>query len=657
MQAILKKPYLYYQMQFCSKYGFGFAIICMVMAFSPLSAQNDGPAIRFSFLRQNNFTYSSQSFTDHEQVFGKYRIQVRLSHDVLMNVNRPQDPFVQLYLGGQIWQYFDFSSRWSAVSWFEMDQFFSAGNRRYSLYFGASYKPHESVEIIPLAGYSWDFRGPILDQGLSPALLFRSRHNWGNGLEMDTRLWFRTKQIAPRHQRNFSFFTLWNRSFGEFASLSFGLEGGSNELNDYKLNSIERIVSDTVAPVFGIRYKLLPGLTWESDNRLRLSRRSFRYNLFSAIEPEFNDLRYNQLEVFTSQQISFRKKLWDGFFRYQFEYFGRRYELENSMFLPELSFRNLEEQEAQKDYFRNQTLIEFQLNYRPGRHQFSFSGNNRYLKYDTPSEENFDDHDELNYGLGLSWQSRWSRKFSTRYTLSGNRRQYAFLFKERSQDNYSQWVARMEFGFAWEILKTLRLEGAQFVYATYNVKDFEDRNLTDRSTRNLESKLELQFRPKAIFQSRISLYRREAHVSYLNWEAFSETTLDTTRTTILEWNNAWTLPLRLKKASLFFDSGYKHFLLSRFQNTAMTDLGNTLVPINLQDRTFQTGPLTGLRLKRRDRSSVELLVWWQYQLHLFDYEEIPSLTTLLAAYKETDLLKRQTDFRPFIDLKLSWYFR
>lgn len=612
------------------------------------------PNLHLQFARQNNFTYTTQFDFNYELEKGRYRMDMQFHHDHLLNSARQDDPFIQFYIRTSLWQYYDLSRRFALASWIESDQFFHTENQRYSLYLGAEYKPVPQVRVVPLLGYSWDYRDGRLDQGISPALKVGIRHKWDDGLQTETDIFLRYKNISPRQQRNLMLQNMWAYEVGDQAQISFGLKAGSNEIDDYRSGSVERIISDTLNPVLSLRYKVLPNWYWETANQILLSRRSFIYEPFETNETEFNSLRFSQTEFYTLQKLAYSKNKLRAYFSYEYEYIVRRYDLENSLELSELDFERLREREKQKDYLRSMNAFELFINYQLNkRHELRVQGSNRYLQYDTPNEDNFDDHDELNYGLGLEWKTRWSRKFQTSYKLSGQKRQYAFLFKERSQDNYTQRALRLEFGFQWEPLPRLSLKGEQDIYVTYNVKDFEDRNRTDRSTRNLESRLEARYRPHSKWNIETSYYRKETHVSYLNWELFTETTLDTNRIQIFEIKNTLRVKSPWKKARLFTDLGYKHFEQSRLQNTAMLDLENKLIPINLRIRTIQTGPQTGFRIVLRGGAGIETAIWWQYQIQDFRFQEGEKFLTLSASYRQRDLEEVKTAFRPFVSLKMN----
>ncbi len=622
-----------------------------------LPGQQPGNQLNVQFQRQNNFTYR----TDAAWRFGwegkRYQLQWEGNQQNLFNSSRSDNRFVQLQFHHDLWQFYRLTDAWKVSSWVEVDQFFSSGNQRYSAYLGGEYRPNDQLRIQPLVGYSWDYRSRRLDEGLSPALILAWQQSWEDGLQTDTRVLARYKDLSPRRQINLNVQSTWAKQFDEGAQIAFTGLGGSNEMNDYRAASVERIRSDTAAAILAWSYPLLPGVVWESDNRMIQSRRTLDYQRVGEGQAEFQDLRFGQLDLSSSQRVSFETERLRGTVLYQYQYLTRRYEVENSLGLPAREFERVQQREAQKDYFRNQTNIEFLLQATPWRrHQFDLIGTNRYLKYDTPLEDNFDDHDELNYGLSLAWQATWTRQFRTTARLLGSTRRYAFLFRERSQDNYTQHNLRWEFSYLWNPTARLRIEGEQSVYVTYNIKDFEDRNLTDRSTRNLETRVLWSYRQSQAHQFDGELYRRQVHVSYLNWAAFSETTLDTTTQWIARADWHWRLQRagsRQTQVQWQIDGGFKHVAQLRYLNTSMVNLQNLLTPINLRQRNHQIGPVTGGSWKRRNGMSISASVWWQWQVQTNRITLVERLTTLNTSFREEELRIPLVNFRPFIQFQAN----
>jgi hypothetical protein len=240
--------------------------------------------------------------------------------------------------------------------------------------------------------------------------------------------------------------------------------------------------------------------------------------------------------------------------------------------------------------------------------------------------------------------------------LSGNWRQYAFLYKERSAENYIQRFLRADFQYGWDILPRLRLEGENSVYVTYNVKDFSDANKTDRSTRNLETNAKLIWRPLQNWESKLTGTRKEIHQSYLNWEAFAETNLDTNVIYTVEWTNRFRFNPKGSQASLFADVGYKQFnQTKRFPSVMVTQAGDVKA-ISLHQVNLQTGPVLGLGFKTRNQSTLEISVWWQDHIRKFRHYAADEITLIGTTYTEAELETVTRKLKPFLQLTANIRF-
>lgn len=626
-------------------------IICLTL-YTHLLFSQESP-LYISYSRQNNVTYTGNYALNFQKKWDKYRIETFSRHDHLLNKER-ESPFVQANFHTNIWQYYQIKPKWAVVSWLEGDQFIINKTQRYSMYAGFEYRIDKKFIIKPLLGYSFDQLTGIWNQGFSPALQVYHTHSWADGLTVENKLYSRLKFINPRHQRNINLSSMWSKDFEGNGNINIGLVIGSNETDNFKAKSIEKIQSDSLSPVLSIHYEPIKNLIIETNNQYLYAMRRFNYKADST---EFNNLRFEQSEVLLQQRAIYQIKRLKIDLTYIYQFGQRKYNVQNNIGLSIIEYEKLKQREQQKDFSRNMQLFELNINYQLNpKHSISIMGNNRYLQYDTPSETNYDDHDELNYGLSTEIESNWSSNFYTRYKTEFNYRQYAFLFKQKSQDNYTQYVLRTEFAYRWQFHPQWRLSGEQYIYVTYNVKDFMDINFTDRSTRNLETRFNIQYIPKEKRQHLLSFYHKETHLSYLNWQTFTEATLDTTYTLILEQKNSFCLRQDIKKGKIWIDIGYKHFYLYRYQNTAMYNLQNIVKPINLHILNYQTGLITGIRWFNDKRTSYDCTFWWQYQQQYYKYFLISQFSTFQSNYKEIDLQKTNRYFRPFIDFKLNFFF-
>ncbi len=637
-----------------------------LLAPSLLVGQQDRPMVKIAFDRQNDFTFSTMLDAWYSYKKERYTLDFRLSHSNIYNSTRTEGQFVQMYFRSSIWQHFQVVPKLDIASWIETDQYVNNQNEKINVYGGIRYKPWPFLQITPLLGYTWDTRSAILgavgpqvklDQGLTPAVFLISEHGWDDNLKMRTQLTARYKDISPRRQHNLVLDHDWFKTFDEGVNLDVGLHTSSHELDDYQGNSVKRILSDSIMPHLELTYAFLPGLEWQSSNNLLLHRRRFLFRNIVLPQPEENDLTFQGVEVGTTQRFSVLRKRFQASVSYEFQFSSRSYDLKNNLDLIATEFEARVEREKQKDFVKNFQKVEGMLQLPLGKRQ-KLEGRitNQYLQYDTPSETNFDDRDELSWVASSKWTSAWNKSFVTSLDLQGNYRHYAFLLKEKSQDNYIQRSLRLDFDFAWDIGKRLRLEGQQAIYVTYNVKDFADFNKTDRSTRNLESNFKGTWRPTARLQGDLSFRRKETHQSYLNWAEFSETTLDTNRILTIENRWRWQLSRSNRQRQWYVEAGYKHFDQTKRFKANIIGFDNLLKAISLRQISLQTGPLFALGYRHRNQSTIDLGVWMHVQLKESKYSVLATDQIFGPAQPEAALQDVQIALRPYPTARINYFF-
>jgi hypothetical protein len=621
--------------------------------------------VKFAFDRQNDFTYFTLLDATYNLERGRYSLDFRLNHSNIYNSSREEGRFVQMYFHTDIWQHFRLKKRLSVASWIETDQYVNNQNEKISVYGGLRYEPWSFLKITPLLGYTWDTRTAFLgkttptvqlDHGISPALFVSSQHEWKDQLTMRTQLIARYKQISPRRQYNVVIDHEWTKRFTEGVTLAAGVHTSTHELDDYQGNSVKRIQSDTLMPHVDLRYEFAPGLEWQSSNSMLLHRRRFVFQNLVFPSPEENNLTFQGLEFGTMQRVALATKVIRASGSYEFQYSSRGYLLDNNLGMNESDFEIQVEREKQKDFRKNFQKVELDLMVPLRRHSLEFKTTNQYLQYDTPSETNFDDRDELSWVAAGKWKTGWNKSFQTSAQLQGNYRHYAFLLKEKSQDNYIQRSLRLDFDFAWDLSKQLRLEGQQGIYVTYNVKDFVDYNKTDRSTRNLETNLKGTWRPTRRLQVEANFRRKETHQSYLNWERFAETTLDTNRILTIDNKYRLTFDGKNKKTNWYAEAGYKHFDQTKRFRTNMVGLDNLLKAISLRQVSLQTGPMVAFGYRNRNQSTIDIGCWLQVQVHKAKYEVLTTTQIFGAAQQESDLREVAIEFRPYPTARINFFF-
>lgn len=613
--------------------------------------------LSLKFSRQNDFTWLSNF--DLRQVWKhkKWEFDVLAHHDQIYNTSLSENRFVQQYVAGNIWLRRSLNPHWDGVVWLETDQYLSTQNEKISVYGGLRARPWPELTITPLIGYTLDRRAGTLNHGFTPALWLRAEKELEPGLRYFSNAFLRYKFIAPRRQYNASWFQSVTKQFDEQAMVAATLNATTNELDDFQNDMVKRIVSDTLAPGLQLVYRFTPKLVWQSNNRLMLSRRRFLFDELHEGSLSENNLSFVGLETTLSQQLTAQLGAWRLSGSYEFLYHSRRYELENNLDLSTIEFRNQLEREREKDFLKKDHKVDAMAEVALSRkHSLLVRAGSEYVQYDTPSEQNFDDRDELTYVGGLSWSAAWRRSFFTRFALSGNYRHYAFLFAEKSQDNYIQRGLRAEFQARWHLHRTLLAEVAQAVYVTYNVKDFREFGNTDRSTRNLETNVNLNWQPAKRFTATWQLNRKETHQSFLNWEAFSETTLDTTDYLTTELKCSWSPRARTEGREGYLRWGYKHFAQVRKMPAMMAGNDLMLHPVSLKQIVLRTGPLAGLGLRRANGSLLEAQVWMQVQVKKYKRELRGEPRGFSQTFTEDELNTVTQSLEPYPTFSVTWQF-
>ena len=96
------------------------------------------------------------------------------------------------------------------------------------------------------------------------------------------------------------------------------------------------------------------------------------------------------------------------------------------------------------------------------------------MVYNTPSESNYDDRDELFFLFNAGWIHRFSELFSARIFSEVNLRHTVYIFGQRSANNMWNRVLRLGSSTEYLYRDVLQTKNYAEVIANYSVYDFED---------------------------------------------------------------------------------------------------------------------------------------------------------------------------------------
>jgi hypothetical protein len=261
--------------------------------------------------------------------------------------------------------------------------------------------------------------------------------------------------------------------------------------------------------------------------------------------------------------------------------------------------------EASKNNHSSRFKLDGNIYYSPTyRNRFELSASSSILKYDTPSEGNSDDRDELNMVVYLGHRYDNLENFQLTTSIDLNLYHTVYIFSEKSANNNWNRVLRFTTRNIFTPSEAVRTVNTFSVLANYTVYDFEDIISTVRSY----SFRQMNFKDSTILRftrelgmdiySEIKLYER----GELNWNAFSERPLNYFEDKIIN-----------SELNYFFNKfitlsgGYRFFEQRRFKYSEGNKIFDTYI------RTY--GPTAKLKIDWKNSSRIEIVTSYDY----YDY--------------------------------------
>ena len=235
-----------------------------------------------------------------------------------------------------------------------------------------------------------------------------------------------------------------------------------------------------------------------------------------------------------------------------------------------------------------------------GRDRLIISLLQRKLRYDTPSDQNFDDRDELLSIGRVLYEREISPLFKMFVNLEGNINKIVYIFAERSSNNNIKRILKFSGGGTITHGNFTSLNSAE-VSANYTVYDYEDLNPNFRS---------FAFRQLAIRDSTTLKLNRRIRLFFTGYSKLSEQG-------DFKWSNFTSNPVRYlseqyAEPKIFYDNqelslgmGVRYFSLStyNFQNGAEK--------IKVSDYT-SIGPLSEISYEIQERIILKVYGWYEF---------------------------------------------
>jgi hypothetical protein len=264
------------------------------------------------------------------------------------------------------------------------------------------------------------------------------------------------------------------------------------------------------------------------------------------------------------------------------------------------SFARQELLEEQKNNNIQQTQIALQFSQALGKlDTLSISAATVKMQYDTPSDENYDDRDELFVLAGLRWVHRFSPWFQASLSGDINLRHTVFIYSERSANNTWNRVLRLAPSTELRLGHGVVSRNTAEVVANYTVYDFESAALAQRSfsLRQLTVSDSTLIHLGDDFWTEFQLHVRVYERGELRWSAF------TVRPVQYFDERTLAVALLRLRGIVHASVGFRLFEQRRYRYEGLDRIRSGLL------RSY--GPTATLRMRLADTADIVAEGWYQ----------------------------------------------
>ncbi len=403
---------------------------------------------------------------------------------------------------------------------------------------GIEYTPDPYYTITPLIGHRWENQADARDRGLSYNLGARTNNIDLDGYQIAGNAQYQQDRVDPR---------LLEQHFARLGAQKIFL-GNSRDTMEIRFNKNRREFYTSASGALESRIENIFSFTNLLDYEFD---RNFVTSIFVNVYSKSLDKDYRPVSAFARAPAQYNTGIdefrLDAFIQgvYRNEENGlslssrlshsernERHFAKNPTqgFLFDTSstiipIRQAQEQEQTKDNLTRRTSLAGIIGLPFSRSDnLLLSGAASILRYDTPSEANVEDRDELLVALSLSTFHSFSRYLNFSFTIDGTLSHIVYLLKDRSANNNINRVLRFSPRTVYRPFEQLTTINSFEVLANYTVYDFEQQAAQVKSFSYRQfgwmdsTSLEITRHIGLDFFVYLKLYDR----GQLNWKEFTE---------------------------------------------------------------------------------------------------------------------------------------
>jgi hypothetical protein len=399
--------------------------------------------------------------------------------------------------------------------------------------------PGEKIHISPFFGYSQNRQIGENDYGFiygGEGLL--DNYDISN-FNLSSQLRFRNEDISPRKNLIRFFNLIANSTFNENVS-NYISTGYSQNRKDfyYSADSIisnEYNITNNIQSRNETSYLLQDGLTYNNFIKnfgldltgtlnWRNIDRDTRYHPLQVLSNSVFDSRIEELKFEVESNLSYASSAFTGRFRINYQERDEKHIAKNFLNTSSLFFDERQDIENQKNNNSARAAVSFMGDWNVSdRDKISLSIYQNKLRYDTPSQDNFDDRDELLSIFRLRYIHSLTPFFSSFVTAEGTQSHVVYIFSEKSSNNNINRILKFSAGGDYHGKNVSSINGFE-VSANYTVYDFRDLvpNLRSFSFRQFTATDSSTIRLSKKFSFKNYGYIKLSQQGELNWSAFAE---------------------------------------------------------------------------------------------------------------------------------------
>lgn len=401
------------------------------------------------------------------------------------------------------------------------------------------YSPFERIIFAPFAGYANNRQIEENDYGLLYGLESEIEGIDLSDFKIDSELRFRNEEISPRRNLIRYYNLLLSNSFERGVMNSLNFRYGLNRKDFYfeadsitssqfnVTNNIQSRIEDSYLLMDRFYFdQFLDVLSLDLSGLLNFRNidRNTRSRSIDVQSASLFDTKIEELRLEFDATTRFFSDFFDGAFRINIAERDEKHQPKRFEGINETFFEERKEIEEQKNNNSTRTSLSMFGDFKFSKSDLlSLSLYHSKLKYDTPSNLNDDDRDEILSILRLRYSKKLSPFFTAFANLEGTYGHTVYIFAGRSSNNNVNRIIRLKTGGQFINSKFSSYNSFE-VSSNYTVYDFED------LTSNFQSYSFRQF--TAVDSSSLLLSKRLVLFAYgyiklseqgdFNWISFSE---------------------------------------------------------------------------------------------------------------------------------------